>query len=304
MIGVRAQHGHNPTRMIPWKGKTFAQITTVLQKNERVALPTDHADFMRAVSKPLPLKGYRKELATKETTSCNPRTSQIVMRDLETPGGAIIKANYDDSGNTNYLHNCNGLVGTLDIHKNESKYENPSCDSCHGDFPEGSKIRSLTQQENARRRVRSSGMDREVGKTKKYYSSTKEYLHSRSKRFQQNEFHSIAKGSNGGFRSNTAQHCSQTGDYVPVHYKPNNEKFAKQGAVDSSSRLTRLKYDVITDIGNTYRTAFDKYGNGNATANALSYGNPANGYTIKDKIGYPNTPTPIFKNDKMCCKKT
>ena len=147
-------------------------------------------------------------------------------------------------------------------------------------------------------------MDRELGKTKTYYSSTKEYLHSRSKRFQQNQYHSISKSGNNDFRTNTLTHCTDKNSYVPVHYKPNNEKFAQQGAVDSSSRLTRLKYDVITDIGNTYRVAFDKYGSGNATANALAYGVPANGYTIKDKIGYPNPKTPIFSNDNTYCCKT
>ena len=295
MIGVRAQHGHKQTSHIAWKGKTFSQITTILKNSDTRSLPTDHDSFMRVVSKPLPLKGYRKEIASKTITKCNPRSSQTLMRDFETPGGTIIRANFDENGMANYDHDCNGLASTLDIHRNENKYENPSCDNCHGDFPAGSKIRNLTQEENARRRVRSSGMDRELGKTKTYYTSTKEYLHSRSKRFQQNEFHSVSKGGNeSDFRTNTVTHCTNKNSYVPVHYKPNNEKFAQQGAVDASSRLTRLKYDVITDIGNTYRVAFDKYGSGNATANALAYGVPANGYTIKDKIGYQNICSPTF----------
>ena len=305
MIGVRAQHGHKQTRPMAWKGKTFSQISTVLQKSDERTLPSEHKSFMRVVSKPLPLKGYRKEIASKTINKCNPRSSQTLLSDFETPGGTIVKANYDENGNTVNHHDCDGLATTLDIHRNENKYENPSCDNCHGNFPEESSIRNLTQQENAKRRVRSSGMDREIGKPKNYFSSTKEYLHSRSKRFQQNEYHSVSKGSNGNdYRTNTITHCTNKNSYVPIHYKPNNEKFAQQGAVDASSRLTRLKYDVITDIGNTYRVAFDKYGSGNATANALSYGVPANGYTIKDKLGYPNTKTPIFSdNHKYCCKQ-
>lgn len=298
MIGVRAQQGHMRKKPIQWKGKTFAQITTSLQRNVRNSSDlaiTDHTEFMRAVSKPLPLSGYRREiLSSTAVQGGNPRRSQTIMK-FETPGGTTIRANFDESGTPDYETNCNSLANTLDIHYNESKYDHPNCNS------------ALSQQENARRRVRSSGMDREIGKTKTYYTSSKEYLHSRNRRFQQNEFHHVheqADSSKTVFRSNTIPHCAGN-DYVPVFYKPNNGKFGQQGAVDSSSRITRLKYDTITDMGNTYRVAFDKYGNGNGTANALSYGVSPNAYTIKDKLGFPNTRTPVFKkNGETCCKST
>ena len=76
--------------------------------------------------------------------------------------------------------------------------------------------------------------------------------------------------------------------YVPLYYKPSNSKFASQGGVDSSARLTRLKYDTVTNSANTFMTAYGKQ-----TANALAYGVQSPGYTIKDKIGYSaaNIPT-------------
>ena len=77
--------------------------------------------------------------------------------------------------------------------------------------------------------------------------------------------------------------------YNRVYYKPNNPTFAQQGAVSSSSRIARLKYDSITGAAETYRNAYGLH-----VANALSYGVPANGYTIKDKIGYPLPNTPNF----------
>lgn len=289
MIGVRAQQGHMRKKPIQWKGKTFAQITTSLQRNERRSSDLLNEDFMRAVMKPLPLNGYRRESTA--TATANPRRSQTISK-FETPGGTIIKANFDT--------NIDCLANTLDIFYSESKYDRPNynCNSTTKD--------SLSQQENARRRVRSSGMDREIGKTKKYYTSSKEYLHSRNRRFQQNEFHNVheqADSTKTAFRSNTVPFCTVSNDYIPVFYKPNNEKFGQQGAVDASSRITRLKYDTITNMGNTYRVAFDKYGNGNGTANALSYGVSSNGYTIKDKLGFPNTRTPVFKNNgETCCK--
>lgn len=77
--------------------------------------------------------------------------------------------------------------------------------------------------------------------------------------------------------------------YTPVYYKPNNHQYAQQGAVSSSSRITRLKYNAITTTASTYRNAFGLH-----VANALAYGVPANGYTVKDKLGYPLPKTPTF----------
>jgi hypothetical protein len=77
--------------------------------------------------------------------------------------------------------------------------------------------------------------------------------------------------------------------YVKSYYKPNNSDFAQQGAVSSSALITRLKYNTITNNGAAYQAAFGK-----ATANALAYGVPEGGYTIKDKIGYPMKKTPVI----------
>ena len=169
-------------------------------------------------------------------------------------------------------------------------------------------MKSLSLQDNARRRVRSSGMMRPRFKENKNgqadnYASSGQYLHSRNKTFQQNQFSNIRVGDAtvkpgpnhsmlNGYASNTIQYCENSSgktNYVPVYYKPSNSKFAQQGAVDAGCRLTRLKYDTITTSGNSMRVAF-----GPSTANALAYGVPSNGYTIKDKIGYPNKCTPKF----------
>ena len=84
-----------------------------------------------------------------------------------------------------------------------------------------------------------------------------------------------------------------------VYYKPNNPQFAQQGAVTSSSRIARTRYDTITSSASSYRTAYGLH-----VSNALAYGVPANGYTIKDKIGYPNpnTPTVTATGEMRFCK--
>jgi hypothetical protein len=77
--------------------------------------------------------------------------------------------------------------------------------------------------------------------------------------------------------------------YNIMHYKPSNTRFATQGGVSSSDRITRVKYDAITNSGLSYHNVY-----GSGVANALAYGVPGNIYTIKDKYGYPNKKTPLF----------
>jgi len=66
--------------------------------------------------------------------------------------------------------------------------------------------------------------------------------------------------------------------------------------------ITRKKYNSITNSTAAYRTAF-----GNEVANALAYGVPSNGYTVKDKLGYPMKKTPTFtkySNEMKQCTVT
>ena len=89
---------------------------------------------------------------------------------------------------------------------------------------------------------------------------------------------------NGAFASGI-----QPNYFVPIYYKPSNSKFATQGAVSSSDRIARKKYDTITSSANTFRTAF-----GQQTTDALAYGVPSPGYTKKDIVGYPLIKTPVI----------
>jgi hypothetical protein len=59
--------------------------------------------------------------------------------------------------------------------------------------------------------------------------------------------------------------------------------------VTASSHTVREKYNAITNNSDKYRKAY-----GLSVANALAYGVPENGYTWKDKIGYPNKKTPVI----------
>jgi len=268
-----------------WKGKTFSEVTSMIKKNTN----EDNATYDKSVFfRTPPLKIYRREIANVTNTSASRKSSTI--QSFEIPGGSIIK-----DGDA-----CTGVVNTKDFHYNNIRDSYNPCSSC--DEPlvgatDSTFVRSLSAQDNARRRVRSSGMNRtkfvaNKNNTQNYYSSSSQYMHGRNKTFKQNQFNTLrVEGKHteeNVYASNTVQSCgtdaSGNTSYVPVYYKPNNAKFAQQGGVSSSNRLTRLKYDTITDVGASMTKVY-----GNHTANALAYGVPSNGYTIKDKIGYPNT---------------
>ena len=85
-------------------------------------------------------------------------------------------------------------------------------------------------------------------------------------------------------------------NYRKLYYKPNNPQFAKQGAVSSSDLITRKRYNSITNSAVLYYNSL-----GQSVGNALAYGVPVGGYTVKDKTGYPMKQTPTFSkySDEM-----
>lgn len=78
-------------------------------------------------------------------------------------------------------------------------------------------------------------------------------------------------------------------NYVTTNYKPNNPQFGQQGAVSSSTLVSRKRYDTITSVGAKMKAPY-----GTATANALAYGVTDHQYTLKDKIGFPLKKTPVI----------
>ena len=271
---MSARLNFNPIRYFPWKGKTFSQITTTIQKNKSVNNPTiTNNNLFRAA----PLKIYRREISNTTVKSCNPRTS-VRIDELNSPNGYLVYSNNNN--------NSNGLANTLDINLTSNTYDlgKSSCNTSTNCF---------NQAKNALRRVRSSGMIKPkpdpTHNNVKYFTGTQQYLISRNRSFQQNQFQYSST------RPTTTQaYCN------PV-YKPSNSKFAQQGGVSSSARTLRKDFDTITTIGGSYRTSY-----GSGMANSLAYGVPNTGYntTLKDKIGYPLKRTPIISkySDKIICK--
>jgi hypothetical protein len=289
---------------IAWKGKTFSQITATIRRNGFFDSTTD--DITPALAlKPGPIKIYRKEIASVSQNTCNPRTSVHVF-DFETPGNNIINSKIADE-------NTDGIVNTIDptLPNIKGEYPGSACDAC---FPDTKlENRYLSNENNARRRVRSSGIIKRNFTTNtninnlKYYTNANQYLDSRNKTFQQNDYHFLRKGDTTSlpgtvaatenvYASNTVAYCATanadplTSAYVPVYYKPSNSKFAQQGGVSASCQIQRKKYDTITDAGSKLQSSFGK-----ETARALAYSTTNSSiYTLKQKVGYPNKQTPKF----------
>ena len=111
--------------------------------------------------------------------------------------------------------------------------------------------------------------------SKKYYSDTKGYLQSRCQRFIQKytpeQIPGISYGLNvwpsdsptgtqNYFTPNCPEKCQPGGSNVITIYKPNNKKFATQGAVDCSTRLQKLKVDTVNTNANSFKESFGMQG--------------------------------------------
>jgi hypothetical protein len=273
---MSARLNMNPIYYFPWKGKTFSQITSSILKNKTVNNST--STYYKNYFRPQPLKIYRREIITSPDYSntpvphCNQRTN-IRIDELNRPNGYIVPTTAVKG---------EGLVNTLDIHYPNSMYET-NTGTCY-------KTQTcINQVKNALTRVRSSGIiKKRINGNDHYNVSSQQYLHSRNKTYDQNIFKEpqateIILDGNSNVPSKKA--C--------VVYKPSNRKFSQQGGVSASSQINRLKYDSVTLAG--YLT-INSYGS--AMANSVAYGVPfQGGHSLKSKIGYNLTCTPIIKKD-------
>jgi len=158
-----------------------------------------------------------------------------------------------------------------------------------------------------------------------YYSDTFGYLKSRCKTYQQNA--SINRTSGVTYLGPDGQHIwatssangsqvYQTNDiYKPrvnphacggsgastVIFKPNNYQFSVQGAVDSSTRIEKLKLNTITTNANSLRSAF-----GNEAASACRFtGSNDTPYFLKNKYQPPicseTNLVALYRQNKRIC---
>lgn len=234
-----------------WKGRTFTQITSQIQKNKGT---------INNIYKATPSRLYRREIAV-QTSVCNPRTS-LKIDEFDRPNGYLISQ----------IPNNTGIKSVVDIiySTNTTDHPNPSCSKYTNCF---------SQENNALRRVRSGGMNRKTynscTNSDSYNNDTAQYLKSRNKTFEKNQF--VYKSQDSVF-------------------KPSNMKFKQQGGVDAGSQINRVKYDALTGVGATLFTPLD-----NKIHNTLAYAVPKEGYHKKGGKPYPLITKEMLKKSTTNC---
>jgi hypothetical protein len=159
-----------------------------------------------------------------------------------------------------------------------------------------------------------------------YYSDTTGYLKSRCKTYQQNTSINRAAGvtytdsheellwptssatgpqvyrTNDTFQPRVNPRlCNNTGGASTIIFKPNNRQYSVQGAVDSSTRIEKLKLNTINTNANSLRSAF-----GNEAASACRFtGSSDTPFFLKNKYQPPicsqtNTVSMYRQNKRIC----
>jgi hypothetical protein len=201
--------------VIPWKGKTFNQITSLIQMNTRGAPgQKNFNEFLRA----LPIKLPRREIVTNNIKiRCDSRVSASINV-FDMPGGSII--------NSSVTTNNNGLVNTMDNTLPNNGCEDP-----------GTCLPFVSPAESAKRRVRSAGMIRREfdisrGNDVKYFVNKNQYLNSRNRTFHQNQYNYIRQGNAtvkpGDPLSSQNLYSTQGLNHCPVYFLPTDVSFQYQ----------------------------------------------------------------------------
>jgi hypothetical protein len=233
----------------PWKGRTFTQITTKIQQNK---------GSINNIFKATPLRLYRREIASNmdNTSTCNPRTS-LKIDEFDRPNGSLVSSYNMNTGIQSVI---DSLVST-----NTTDHPNPACSKATNCY---------SQEMNALRRVRSGGMNRKTynacTNSDTYNANTAQYLKSRNKNFDKNQF--VYKSQDSVF-------------------KPSNTKFKQQGGVDAGSLINRVKYDALRGTEATFTTP-----KGDVIHNTLAYAVPREGFTKKGGKPFPLVTKEMIKH--------
>lgn len=255
----------NDVPIVQWKGQTFSQITSSIQKNGSISTTKNFSKDLFFI--PPPLKIYRREIASQyDNSNCNPRTS-LKIDEFNRPGGSIV---YSTPTTGIAASSRKGLVSTEDINLTVNASKRPGTKLATSNCTVG-----VDDAQNARRRVRSSGNIKKAfnpaNNTPTYYTDSKQYLTSRNKTFQQNQYYFIRQGITTG----------KPGDTLSVAnlYAPNGEVLCpKYYLVNDVS----FQYQWVDSTYNTVDVSGGNYYDTNAINNILQTTMLLNGHYYED----------------------
>ena len=268
-----------------------------------------------------PIKHWRKQLNPQPNSG---RGRPGVGMPMDVPGGSVYLGS--DSSNCLFCMDPNGSSNSTGL-KNNILRDNgqraatymlsPNYDEDANKFYDTSNNRVACVACNPENNIIKSAV---TLLNKKYYTNTRSYLQSRCVQYDQkisiNDMSGIdyfgpngevlwpenSKNSGPQIRAsmNCPKNCTPTDGRPTITniYKPSNRQYATEGAVSSGSRITRLKYNTITNNGNSFRTAWGEQG-----ANAGKYhGTSTSPYFLKSKSQacIPNLRNRIPGNHTFC----
>jgi hypothetical protein len=233
-MSALARLNMNEIHYFSWKGQTLEQITSVYKKNKKT-LNQNRGELMRA----MPLSIYRKEIASIQNPGCSRRSSTIAS--FEQPGGSIVNSKIKTkTGLVNVLdNNPPSIVNATTI---TSEHPGKCASSC-----------ILSPEVNARRRVRSAGMNRpkfkpENNGDRTYFTSTPEYMISRNRTIKQNSYVYFKQGTSGvqPNTGNAKSNIYQSGNT----YTPAGTSHCRQLIIDAEHKNNYFSYKWIDGIYN------------------------------------------------------
>lgn len=239
---------------VPWKGTSTNSAvpswSRPLQKTEKVSFGTSF--------KARPIKHWRKQLMPEPHSGSG---NSAIGMPFNKPGSEVFLGKNSFSN----CATCSGSDATVTKSSNEAEQYNTifkySSDKLFA-FDEKEKVVCVAcNPESNIIKPCSTIID------KKYYPDRSSYLKSRCKTYNQNLSGNPIKGieyfngtnpiwptdsSTQGSQIFSTNDCCKFSDKpTTLIYKPNNSQYDRQGAVDSSDRITRLKVDTLNKNKNT-----------------------------------------------------
>lgn len=234
------------------------------------------ASRYNARAAPNPIKHWRKQLIPSQGVKSSSRVvgvSQVMDR----PGGSNHLVNQqEDSACINCSHNMiNYISKDSESTFNYCFEKSTNCLDKNG--------KKIVISNPARVRRSASTVVK-----KEYYTTSKAYLKNRVKLYNQNQTLSNTNPQEAPmFDTRSTNCCDGSNNTVKVYYKPNNPGYSKEGAVTSSNRIAKLKYDTIQNQNEQNKCCNDNSTFG-LSQNALQYrGNAEAPYYLKSKIQTP-----------------
>jgi len=230
---------------ISWKGSS--STNSIAPSNSHPPINASGPAF-----KAQPINHWRKQLIPTEASGSRNRRAGVGMP-MDTPGGSVYLGNV--VGNTDCFLNAvdtpaAGLKENIEK-SNDTNFTYRAAD-CFYDASANKMVRLACNPEINRIRPATTLL------SKKYYTDRKSYLRSRCMLYDQKLTANLIQGSTDLSIRQTQNCCAAAAAAASCEtiYKPNNTQFAQQGAVDSSSRLTRLKLDTVSKNAASYRNTF------------------------------------------------